>query len=146
MKVLLVFVKIVFVFLSWVFAVALLGVVKSSFIQNGASLDMCSVMWMALPITMINAIVVFMKQKYQTVGFIEFAVSKMKSSFESVIIGYIFLLFFFLLLAFIGSYLIMMGIHLLTLPVTLDVILLGIIMFVLGLFLCLFSNNYFKSE
>lgn len=140
-----VLVKVIFVFLSWLLAVAILGIVKADLIAKGSSALLSSVLWMAFPIMLINAFVYFYKGNLLTLACMDKAILKMKSMFDSLIIGRIFMFVIFGILSFWGAYLTMMGFHLLTLLMNFGLTLLGLLMLIIGLFICTFSNLYFKS-
>jgi hypothetical protein len=147
--------KIIFILLSWILSLAALSTAKKHLIEEGASSVSSAVEWMALPVATINTFVVFYKGKILKIKYLEKLYLKLillfKPSDDSLILWQffisilqIYLFIIFLIITFYGSYQAMWGIHYMLVG-DIWVAFLGGLRFLLGLFVCVLSNNYFKS-
>lgn len=147
--------KVLFILLSWILSLAALSTAKKLLKEEGMSPVASAVEWMALPVATINAFVVFYKGKVFRIKKLEKLYLKLKLLFkpsdDSLILWQFFmsilqmcLLIIFLIITFYGSYQSMWGIHYMLVG-DIWVAFLGGLRFLLGLFVCILSNNYFKS-
>lgn len=146
--------KIIFILFSYILALAALSAAKEHLIEEGASPVARAVVWMALPVATINAFVVFYKGKVLRIKYLEKLFLRLgllfKPSDDSLILWHFFmsisqicLFIIFLIVTFYGSYQLMWGIHYMLVG-DIWIIFLGGIRFLLGLSVCVLSNNYFK--
>lgn len=147
MKFLLIALKVLLLFVSWIIVIGILGKVKYNLTVLNASPEAQATLWMAFPIVLIMAFSFFSKAEIIKIPKIDKFITQIKTTFGIVYIGKVFLFSLFTILTFIAAYLIMMGFHFITLTsIPTSVLLLGSLMLISGIILLVFTNSYFKSK
>lgn len=145
MKYFVVFAKFILLIFLWLIAIAMLGSLKRELVAYDVGPLASSVLWMAYPMILIMAFIFFYRGKALDIEWINKVVAKIESLLGILFVGKIFLFLLFGVVALFGSFFIMYGIHVATLKLSFDT-LFGILLFIMGIFISIFSNSYFNHK